>query len=158
MKGNMNKNQSNYNNNEIQGNPTTNNINPGNNYNGSNNINIPLIDITDPNLGGNYKGDLKASLPKDKNSQLQPVKLDTDRNNQVMELPEFYDAQGNFCMTGTIPSKNDRNLNNDIENVNKSNLLLLNSNKLDTHDNQNQNDTNLNNNIQINYEVNNQNN
>ena len=155
---NNNINNDNYNNNEIQENPTTNNINPGNNYNGSNNINIPLIDITDPNLGGNYKGDLKASLPKDKNSQLQPVKLDTDRNNQVMELPEFYDAQGNFCMTGTIPSKNDQNLNNDIENVNKSNLLLLNSNKLDTHDNQNQNDTNLNNNIQINYEVNNQNN
>ena len=144
------------NNNEIQENPTTNNVNPGNNYNGSNNINLPLIDITDPNLGGNYKGDLKANLPNDNNSQLQPVKIETDRNPNAME--QYYDAQGNFCMTGTILSKNDQNINNDIENANRSNLLLLNSNKLDTHDNQQQNDTNLNNNTQLNNELNNQNN
>ena len=55
-----------------------------------------------------------------------------DSNIKPMNLDNCYDAQGNFSLTGIIPSKNDNNLNESINNLSMTNLLLLQSNRVDT--------------------------
>ena len=137
MNYNNNYNNNQNNNNQIQQNQTPYNVNPGNNYNGSDNINIPLIDITDPNLGGNFKGNLNANIQNDNNTngQLQFVKLETDRNVNETNMNQGYNAQGNYGTNGMISSRNENNASIDIEKINKNNLLLLNNNNFNTNEN-----------------------
>ena len=56
----------------------------------------------------------------------------------------FYDKDGNFYVTGIIQPKNERNINDDINNMTQSNLLLLQSNQFDTKYNQSRINTNMN--------------
>ena len=137
MNYNNNYNNNQNNNNQQQQNQTPYNVNPGNNYNGSDNINIPLIDITDPNLGGNFKGNLNANIQNDNNTngQLQFVKLETDRNVNETNMNQGYNAQGNYGTNGMISSRNENNASIDIEKINKNNLLLLNNNNFNTNEN-----------------------
>ena len=48
------------------------------------NINIPNINITDPKVGGNYNGDIKASVPQDMNMNINPINaLNQNNNNNI---------------------------------------------------------------------------
>ena len=52
---------------------------------------------------------------------------------KVFQNPQtLYDTNGNFNYSGVIPSKNDNNnINSSINNLNMSNLLLLQNNRVD---------------------------
>ena len=57
------------------------NIIPSNNLNINENINVPKINITDPKIGGNYNGDLKASLPQDLNNNNYGMNVNIGTSN-----------------------------------------------------------------------------
>ena len=54
---------------------------PSNNLNINENINVPKINITDPKIGGNYNGDLKASLPQDLNNNNYGMNVNIETSN-----------------------------------------------------------------------------
>ena len=112
----------------------SNNLNPNVNFKGSQGIRIPNVVITDPRVGGNFTGNLNTNLPSnfDPKAEIKPAEIKMDSNIKPMNLDNCYDAQGNFCLTGIIPSKNDNNLNESINNLSMTNLLLLQSNRVDT--------------------------
>ena len=98
-------------------------------------INVPNIEITNPIVGGNLAGNLNTNVQNNfnPNQELKPVDLKMEGNINIQNPQNCYDAQGNFNYTGIIPSKNDNNLSASINNVNMSNLLLLQSNRIDTN-------------------------
>ena len=112
----------------------SNNLNPNVNYKGSQGIRIPNVVITDPRVGGNFTGNLNTNLPSnfDPKAEIKPAEIKLDSDIKPMNVDNCYDAQGNFCLTGIIPSKNDNNLNESINNLSMTNLLLLQSNRVDT--------------------------
>ena len=57
------------------------NIIPSNNLNINENINVPKINITDPKIGGNFNGDLKASLPQDLNNNNYGMNVNIGTSN-----------------------------------------------------------------------------
>ena len=62
----------------------TNTLNINNNIQMNDNINIPNINITDPKVGGNYNGDIKASVPQDMNMNINPINaLNQNNNNNI---------------------------------------------------------------------------
>ena len=54
---------------------------PSNNLNINENINVPKINITDPKIGGNFNGDLKASLPQDLNNNNYGMNVNIETSN-----------------------------------------------------------------------------
>ena len=54
---------------------------PSNNLNINENINVPKINITDPKIGGNFNGDLKASLPQDLNNNNYGMNVNIGTSN-----------------------------------------------------------------------------
>jgi hypothetical protein len=59
----------------------TNIILPSNNVNINENINLPKINITDSKIGGNFNGDLKASLPQDLNNNNYGMNVNIETSN-----------------------------------------------------------------------------
>ena len=112
----------------------SNNLNPNANYKGSQVIRIPNVEITDPKVGGNFTGNLNTNIPSnfDPKAEIKPAEIKIDNNIKPMNVDNCYDAQGNFRLTGIIPSKNDNNLNESINNLSMTNLLLLQNNRVDT--------------------------
>ena len=113
-------------------------------------IKVPSVNITSNKIEGNYNGDINAVIPNnfDPNQNIQPVQINFDGNQQNMNMGttenNFYDKDGNFYVTGIIQPKNERNINDDINNMTQSNLLLLQSNQFDTKYNQSRINTNMN--------------
>ena len=107
--------------------------NPSINLRRSQGIKLPNIEITDPKIGGNFVGDINTNIPNnfDPKAEIKPLDLKVEGGIKPINLDNCYDAQGNFCFTGIIPSKNDNNINNDINNLSMSNLLLLQGNRID---------------------------
>lgn len=113
-------------------------------------IKVPSVNITSNKIEGNYNGDINAVIPNnfDPNQNIQPVQINFDGNQQNMNMGttenNFYDKDGNLYVTGIIQPKNERNINDDINNMTQSNLLLLQSNQFDTKYNQSRINTNMN--------------
>ena len=97
-------------------------------------INMPNIQITNPIVGGNLAGNLSTNVQNsfNPNQELKPVDLKIGGNINIQNPQTLYDTKGNFNYSGVIPSKNDNNnINSSINNLNMSNLLLLQNNRVD---------------------------
>ena len=97
-------------------------------------INMPNIQITNPIVGGNLAGNLSTNVQNsfNPNQELKPVDLKMGGNINIQNPQTLYDTKGNFNYSGVIPSKNDNNnINSSINNLNMSNLLLLQNNRVD---------------------------
>ena len=97
-------------------------------------INMPNIQITNPIVGGNLAGNLSTNVQNsfNPNQELKPVDLKMGGNINIQNPQTLYDTNGNFNYSGVIPSKNDNNnINSSINNLNMSNLLLLQNNRVD---------------------------
>ena len=96
-------------------------------------INMPNIQITNPIVGGNLAGNLSTNVQNsfNPNQELKPVDLIMGGNINIQNPQTLYDTKGNFNYSGVIPSKNDNNINSSINNLNMSNLLLLQNNRVD---------------------------
>ena len=109
-----------------------NSLNPNTNFKGSQGIKIPNVEITDPKVGGNFSGNLNTNIPNnfDPKAEIKPADIKIEGNIKPLNVDNCYDTQGNFYLTGIIPSKNDNNLNESINNLSMTNLLLLQSNNV----------------------------
>ena len=118
---------------ELQSPQTTNNLNHNVNLQGNQGIRIPKVEITDSKVGGNFVGSLNTNIPNnyDPNAPIKPLDIKVEDNIQPINVGNCYDAQGNFYLTGVIPSKNENNINESINNLSMTNLLLLQSNRVD---------------------------
>ena len=113
------------------------NVNLGTNIN-SNLTGLGNTGIGDPNLNLNINPTHSGveingpQLNMNSNQELKPVDLKMGGNINIQNPQTLYDTNGNFNYSGVIPSKNDNNnINSSINNLNMSNLLLLQNNRVD---------------------------